>query len=285
MTDDHTGYWPVPLPDYARPPVVETVMAVHFARLHRLTSVEMLDFWRAHLRDEFPVASERSAYQAQIETFESPSGQVNVQMEFGPTPQRLRYWFLNESNEHLVQLQNDWLAFNWRKTSPDTGYRHYEYGDRRLRELYTTLGEYCASDGLGVVRPLQVEISYVNHIPANEGGWSNHSDLGLILNSIAKPRAEGRLPKAELASYTSQYVVVGDDEAPLGRLHVEAQPRFVDAEPAFMLRLTYRGAPEAPDLDGVFAALERGHHWIVGGFDELTTGTMHELWGRKDRDV
>lgn len=285
MTEQPAGLWPLPLPDYNRPPVVETVMAVQFGRLRSLTSVELLEFWRTHLREDYPVASEREAYQVPVETFDVPSGELQVHMELSPSPQRLRYWFLSESNEYLAQLQNDWLAFNWRKISSEAGYRHYSYGEERLRDLYLKLGDFCRGSNLGDLRPQQVEISYVNHISATDGGWSQHSDLGLILRAVSPPHDAGNLPLPELASYTAQYVVSAENGSPLGRLHVEAQPRLTEGGPAFMLRLTYRGSPESPHIEGVFAALDRGHHWIVGGFDEITTQTMHDLWGRKDRDV
>lgn len=285
MSEEPAGLWPGPLPDYDRPPVVETVMAVHFSRLRRLTSVELLEFWRTYLREDYPIASERAAYQVPLETFDLLSGQVQMQMELAPAPERLRYWFLSASNEYLAQLQNDWIAFNWRKASPESGYRHYTYGEERLRGLYLKLGEFCRDSGIGELRPQQIEISYVNHIDASDGGWTRHSDLGLILKALNPPSEDAHLPLPELASYTSQYVASAGHGPPLGRLHVEVQPRVTETGPAFMLRLTYRGSPETPDLEGVFTALNRGHHWIVGGFDEMTTETMHELWGRRDRDV
>lgn len=285
VSDEAHGYWPIPLADYERPPVVETVMAVHFARLRRLTSVELLEFWRSHLRTAYPLASERAAYQVPVELFEAPGEPLQIQMELSPSPDRMRYWFQSESNENLVQLQNDWLAFNWRKSSPETGYRHYSYGVERFAELYSQLEHFCQQAGLGQISPQQIEISYINHLSAADGGWQDHADLGRILKLIDADTPDGPLPRAQVMSFAAQYLATASDGVPLGRLYLEVQPRFVDGSPAFMLRLTYRGAPEGLELPGVLAALDRGHHWIVGGFDELTTSDMHTLWGRKDRDA
>lgn len=283
MPDD-AAYWPASLPDYDRPPVVETVMAVHFARLRQLSSIELLDFWRARLRDQYPVASERSPYQVPVELFEGPSEQLQIQMELSPAPDRIRYWFQSESNENLVQLQNDWLAFNWRKVSADAGYRHYSYGVEQFENLYSELDRFCTDSKLGRLTPQQVEISYINHIAAVDGGWADHADLGRIVRLLKDELPPGHLPRPQVMSFSAQYVATVGEGA-VGRLYVEAQPRFVENSPAFMVRLTYRGAPDGTDLPGVLTALDRGHHCIVGGFDELTTPEMHEIWGRKERDA
>lgn len=278
---DEATFWPAPLADYERPPVVETVMAVHFTRLNRVTSVELLDFWRAALRSEYPVAAERPAYQVPVELFEPP-GNVQIQMELSPSPVRVRYWFQSESNENLVQLQNDWLAFNWRKVDPTGEYRHFPYGVERFRSAYGDLRTYLADSGMGALAPRQVEVTYINHVAASDGGWTDHADLGLITDLVSTPR-DRLLPRPEMMSLSAKYPVQGDG-GPVGRLHVEAQPQFADGDAVYALRLTYRGSPEGEGLDGVLVALERGHHWVVGGFDEITSNSMHELWGRKDRD-
>lgn len=279
---DEAMFWPAPLADYERPPVVETVMAVHFTRLSRLSSVELLDFWRAALRDDYPVASERPAYQVPVELFEAPGDVMQIQMELSPSPGRVRYWFQSESNEDLIQLQNDWLAFNWRKVDPSGKYRHFPYGVERFRRAYDDLQSYLAGAALGPFAPRQVEVTYINHIAARDGGWTDHADLGLITDLVSAPR-EGVLPRPEMLSASARYPV-HDDNGPVGRLHVEAQPQFLDDGPAYVLRLTYRGKTEGQGLDGVLVALERGHQWVVGTFDEITTGSMHDLWGRKNRD-
>jgi hypothetical protein len=194
LPEEAPDYWPIPLPDYDRPPVVETVMAVHFARLRQLTSVELLEFWRSTLREAYPVASERAAYQVPVELFEAPGEQLQIQMELSPSPDRMRYWFQSESNENLVQLQNDWLAFNWRKASPETGYRHYSYGVERFEELYVQLERFCQQAGLGRITPQQIEISYINHISSADGGWQDHADLGRILKVIGADAPGGSSP-------------------------------------------------------------------------------------------
>lgn len=282
LTEQPPEYWPVPLPEYDRPPVVETVMAVQFARLRRLSSVEILDFWRDQLKVEYPIAVERPAYQVPIETFGRADGQLQVQMELTPAPERIRYWFQSESNEILVQLQNDWLALNWRKVSSTSGYRRYSFGAKRFAALYDALDKFCRDRDVGRLAPQQVEISYINLIVSELDGWQQHSELGRILKPVRPDPALEHLPEAQAVAWSAQFPV-GSASSPLGRLHADAQPTVQDDRPSFSLQLTYRGRPEGDDLAGVTTALDRGHHWIVGGFDALTTAEMHTLWGRKDR--
>jgi len=47
---------------------------------------------------------------------------------------------------------------------------------------------------------------------------------------------------------------------------------------AVQLRLTARGAPDTPDLDGVLAWMDVGREWIVRGFADITSPSAHALW-------
>ena len=82
-----------------------------------------------------------------------------------------------------------------------------------------------------------------------------------------------------------QYVARDDLGVPFGRLYVAAEAGFAEDTgiPIFILTLTFKARPLSVDREGVRRALDFGHHWIVGGFAELTTASMHEIWGRKER--
>ena len=50
------------------------------------------------------------------------------------------------------------------------------------------------------------------------------------------------------------------------------------------MNLTFRGRPLSDDYDGVKRFFDLGHNWVVGGFDELTTEQMHDVWNRTLRE-
>ena len=77
------------------------------------------------------------------------------------------------------------------------------------------------------------------------------------------------------------FAIKDERQAPVGRLHVTAQPaiRKEDRKPMVILNLTARGKPEGEGTDGVLRFLDRGREWIVKTFKEITTSEMHQIWG------
>lgn len=282
--DVSTGaLWPVPLPDFDRPPLIETVMAVHFSPVPALDSVAVLDFWRTHLLDAYPSAEERERHVPTIESFDRPAPRV-PRLEFRRGPHSPLYWLHGSTGEVLLQVQNDWLAFNWRKPGKDADYRHYEYGEERFRRAYEQLSTHVNSISGEALDPAQIEISYINEIRAADGGWSTHDELHRVFVRAGEA-ADGHLPRAEAQAMMLQFIAQDDDGKPFGRLHVAAEAGFAHdtGEPLFALTLTFKAKPLGTDLPGVLRALDYGHDWIVGGFAELTTPAMHEIWGMKER--
>ena len=75
-------------------------------------------------------------------------------------------WFLTVDGTQLIQIQRDRFAFNWRKLDTDRQYPHYDQvRDDFVRQLEKFLG-FLREEGLEDPNPDQVELTYVNHIPA-----------------------------------------------------------------------------------------------------------------------
>jgi hypothetical protein len=102
------------LPDFADPPVVETVLGVSFLEVPRLTSTQIVRFWAQHLAEDLPTDAERAPYNVPVERFPAPppKEEMSVRLRVGPPPTR----FMFSDDNHLVQIQSDWFAYNWRKT-------------------------------------------------------------------------------------------------------------------------------------------------------------------------
>jgi hypothetical protein len=85
------------------------------------------------------------------------------------------------------------------------------------------------------------------------------------------------LPAPETVSVSARYLM----PERRGRLHVTSQPaiRRVDSHQVMQLTLTARGKPESSRVPDIVAWFDQGHEWIVNGFVDLTTPTMHEIWG------
>ena len=180
-----------------------------------------------------------------------------------------------------MQLQSDWFAYNWRKTQDNPAYEHYEAGRDRFATYFSLLQDFVRSQLSTELLPAQAEVTYVNHIPAAD--CDDHSSpLGLLLQDI-RPSKGDYLPRPHYtnASWGYDMQAVGIQ----GRLHItvatDIDPNTT--QPRIILSLTARGSPASSDASGVLRLLDCGREWIVRGFTDLTTSTMHNRWGRRER--
>ena len=267
------------LPDFASPPVVETVLGVGFHHVPRLSATQIVRFWHQSLASELPTDAQAAPYEMPVERFPSPPAGSGVSLTLNNEPPPPRLLFSDEN--HLVQLQSDWLAYNWRKTKTNPTYERYEAGRQRFEKYFSELQRFVGSNFSAELLPAQAEVTYMNHIRSadcdDDGG-----PLGLLLQDI-QPSMGHYLPRPQYANASWGY----DMEAVgiLGRLHITVRTdRDPDsADPRVVLSLTARGAPPSSDIDGVLRFLDCGREWIVKGFHDLTTSTMHHRWGIRER--
>lgn len=240
-------------------------------------------------RDRFPKVEQQPPLSPIREQFgeTSPRFAFTMQGTF-PMP---RIWFLSEDGHRLVQIQHDLFILNWRKL--DTGEEYPRY--RAIRDMLVDevglFEESVEQEGIGPIRPVQAELTYVNHIDAREAGGSRKPLSRIIKtwgseNAVGKPPeagefAAGKLPEFEEASIAAHYIM-REDEMSVGRLHISVEPqRYVkDNAPLYALTLVARGAPNTPDLDAAVHLLDKGHAAIVEGFTAITTKEMHSVWER-----
>ncbi len=271
----------MPLPDFKAPPVVEVVLSVQFVPLAELTTVHIGKLWASLYEKEYPVVQEHPPLPAMQETFEPKIiGPVSVSFQHGPPPSRL--WFLNADGTELLQIQRDQFIHNWRQAGTGKPYPRYtSVRDKFLKEF----GKFCAyveENQLGKVEPNQCEVTYVNEIDSGKG-WESFGEPEKLLSNWQRLEAPVLLGDLEDTRITSRYIMKAEDGTPLGRLHVNVEPRYrvPGMERLYRMTLTARGAPYCGD-DGVAGFLDVGHIWIVRGFADVTTGRMHEVWGRSD---
>lgn len=267
------------LPEFERPPVVETVLSVRFREAAGLTNARIIQFWEKHLLRDFPDVVEQLPYLEQIEQFgpDTAFGRVQLQLEAGiPSP---RFWFT--SPNELVQLQSDWAAFNWRQGETSDDYLRYTNSRKQFEMLLVKLESFVGEYD-GKFDPVQCEVTYVNHILLEDSELTI-GPLGEVLQGVGAT-AGSFLSAPDGARYASNYLIHLDDESAVGRLHVMAES--VRLEPnrraAVVLNLTARGRPQGEGIQGVLAFCDLGRTWIVKGFKDLTTQPMHTKWKLKE---
>lgn len=265
------------LPDFEAPPVIETVLAVRYRDVPGLDAPRLVKFWDECLAADLPTIEERPPYEAPVEQFGQESGTSPVALRIGgsiPSPR-----FFCSSGNDLIQLQQDWFAYNWRKTPENPDYTRYEKGRAKFERWMTDLSSFVQETFGAELVPTQCEVTYINHIAltADDLAWG---PFGAVLRDI-QPRSGAFLPLPETSRHVSAYVIPSDEGSPMGRLHVAVDRAWAGEErgPIVLLSLTARGAPRTSELSSVLEFLDLGRRWVVKGFVDMTTASFHQRWG------
>jgi uncharacterized protein (TIGR04255 family) len=270
------------LPEFWEPPLIEVALSVQFDALEALQIPQLGLAWQA-FRARFPKTEEQPPLEPSYEQFgPRVGGHPGVRLELLSTPPTPRLWFLNEDGTELVQIQRDRFVRNWRKKDDADKYPRYH----RLREAFRQdLDAFChlvSEEGWGTVEPNQCEATYVNLITAGDE-WSLHGELEKVITLFSTRYSDRDLGMPEEAAVNLKFVLNGDADKPVGRLHINAIPvlRASDNFPAIRLTLTARGMPEGSGVDGALRFIDRGREAIVRSFTSITTEGMHQIWKRK----
>ena len=265
------------LADFENPPVVETVLSSQFEKLTAMQLVHFGLFWRK-VQNRFPKTEERPALAPMIESFPEPvarGGRIQFETVEMPAPPRI--WMLNDAGTEMIQLQNDRFIKNWRKAGEVAKYPHYEPAIKPAFERdFDAFQSFLAEENLGEIRVNQCEVTYVNHIVSGQG-WEHLSEAHRIFTFWNRPAAPFPGDAEDLGVHV-RFRIADNQERPIGRLHVDIRPalRATDDRPMYVMSLTARG-----QYGTGFDFFDIGRQWIVKSFEELTTGDMHRIWGKK----
>jgi uncharacterized protein (TIGR04255 family) len=270
---------PRDLPDFLKPPVVETALSLQFEPISGLASPHLGVLW-ARLRSEFPLIEEHAPLPPVFEKFDQPSP-MEVEVTIEEKPPSPRVWFLDDAKTELIQVQSNRFIHNWRRVEGMEPYPHYEPIRDKFRGEVAVLEEFLRDEELGALAVNQCEVTYVNHVePA--GVWERHGQLETVLSMWSGLANSSFLPSPEDAGLRMRFVIRDGTGQPVGRLHVVVHPAWkkADSSPILVLTLTARGAPIGEGMEGAFAFLNLGREWIVKGFADLTRPEMHRVWER-----
>ena len=168
-----------PLPEYDRPPVVETAVGIQFDGLVGYTSLSAADFW-ADLRHDYPAVEERPPLEPAFETFGPSDSRMAVpRFEMVTGAIQPRFFFVSKDESELVQLQKDRLHYNWRRTEKGETYPRYTHVREQLELNLERLLAWAERNRLGQIVPTQCEAVYVNRIPLVDAG-GKHCGLSFI---------------------------------------------------------------------------------------------------------
>lgn len=269
-----------PLPDYERPPVVETILGVQFDRLPGFKNAHLGGFWKTLDTEEWPTVSDAPPLEPEFERFNESArwAKISAQLTLTQDP-FTRLQIKNKDGDRMIQIQNGRLHFNWLGQAGGN-YPRYE----KVREGFVrALGQFTAfvaQEKLGDFRPNQWEVTYLNHILKGTV-WNTPRDWGFLRPLGAVPTVDGLVQGESFAG--GWHFVIPDRR---GRLHVQWQHGLrpePEGQEVIVLTLTARGPlGETEDkLQAVLDGLDLGRETIVRSFKEFMTGAANKYWGLK----
>lgn len=266
-----------PLPEFADPPVIETVLGVEFPSIEGWAIPHFGLFWQ-QIRSEYPQFEVQPPL-AVVDDLRSKEDRIlqAVMIEFLPQPP-VRCWYLDAGKTRLLQVQNDRFIHNWRKTEGGDAYLRYENIKPIFEREWKRFAEFLTAEKLGLPAPARCEVTYVNHFLKGKE-WNSLADVSRIIPSWTGCASVESLSAPNALSINVRYPIM--DEA--GHLTIQVQPaiRQTDRKEILQMTLTAKGRPTSPDLDGVLAWLDLGRDSVVRAFCDFTSPEMHKLWGRK----
>ncbi len=255
-----------------RPPVIEKAMGIEFSSIPRWAAPHLGLLW-AELKADYPDFEMQPPLPSQVEQLgDKAIPTPGISVEFGD-PFRFRTWFVSADRSRLLQVQDNRLIFNWRKLKAADPYPHYRDFKPLFCQEWERFEGFVAGQGLSALKPIQCELTYVNHV-ARGSGWSDYEDLGKVLRPW-QGISSGSL-KTEAVTWNARLLLPDG----IGRLHVALQPvmRISDGTEALQLNLTARGAPFSEARADVIRWFDLAHDALVQAFFDMTTPEMHALW-------
>jgi len=252
------------LPSYKKPPVNEVVCGMRFHTPDKLRIPHIGLLWDK-FRHEYPITQHAPP-------IATSKGEIPVDNATGLPLQRI--WFINKSDDQLIQFQFDRFYFNWRRRIDV--YPRYPHVIKNFENVLDTIINFFIEFELGEFKPIEYELSYINHIQKGQE-WNTADDLPRIFSDFVWRQKTGRfLPSPENVAWQTNFPLPEKK----GNLVVNLKQaiRTEDKVPLLVLELTARELGESTSKIAIREWFDVAHEWIVRGFTDLTTSEIHRFW-------
>jgi uncharacterized protein (TIGR04255 family) len=265
------------LPKYEKPPVVELVCGILFETLNKFLAPHMGLLWE-NFKNEYPNIRQMMPLAPVVEPFDAiPSSIGALSADF---PLHPRVWFESKDGTGLIQVQRDRFLYNWKKVKPEDKYLHYDYVIGQFKSCLLHFESFLKDNELGEIKPVQYELTYVNHIPKGQG-WNQLSDVGTVFPDISWRSGTNRF-LSELEGLNVQTSFKLPERQ--GRLHAAIRYGIRQPDqPILLLELTCRGIGNDRSRPAMWEWFDLAHEWIVRGFADFTSAEMQKsIWRRSN---
>lgn len=268
------------LPSFRKPPVVETALSVQFQALRSMSNAHLGLFWN-RVRSMYPKLQDADPVEPQIERFGSAiPRQLFPQLRIAASHPAARLRMSSDDGHLMLQLQNGRLVFNWRRLDGENNYPRWTQVLPRFEEALEKLNAFVEHEGLGLLKPTQWEVTYVNHLLRGRE-WNDPSDWHAVLPGVIGAAASVSAGRFESGGCHAHFVLPNN----AGRLFIEVSHAFAgaqeDADELLVVQLTARGGLD--ESRDVSAGLALGRESIVRSFAEITGPRVRaEVWEQEE---
>ena len=261
-------------PEYENPPVNEVVCGIFFGRLEKFLSSYLGLLWDQY-KPDYSESREVAPLVPVVERFDNLPQQPHIDVP--PLP---RTWFVHNNDNGVIQVQRDRFLHNWRKIRSDDEYPRYSKVIEMFRTHLSTFTTFIEEHNLGVIKPLQYELTYINHI-VKGNGWETISDVGNIFPYCSwPPTTSASLPQPEIINWQTSFALPEQTGRLHTRIHYAIRPQ--DNLPLFRFELTARGIGNYTTLESMWDWFQLAHDWIIRGFIDLTSPQLQkDLWRQR----
>ena len=256
-----------PLPTYRTPPLNEVVCGVVFEPIKDLLVPHVGLFWES-IADTYP----------RIE-------QVPIIGDFGEFLQRDGYvapriWLISRDDDHLVQIQQNRLHFNWRRR--DSDYPRFSTVYANFKDCLDRFSSFIDERNLGQIVRTQYELSYINVI-TKDAAWNSFGDFSSVFPDIrwrtsVDESSRFLPPPTSLLWHVSVPLPHGRGE---GTIKVQSAKTVQTNDDVLRAEFAAVGPAKQQDLDDLDTWFDAAHTWAVRAFEDITSeSAQQELWGK-----
>jgi uncharacterized protein (TIGR04255 family) len=253
-----------PLPEYEKPPVVETALAVEFAQLRGWNVVHYGVLWE-RFRSRYP-------------KFEvHPHLPLLAQAEYTLQDPPLRCFFLDEDGTQLVQIRPGAFVRNWRARPLNDSYPRYRTIRPSFERDFEVFDQFLHDFDIPALEAWKCEVTYINHFVQGRE-WNDPLSLCRLMPILSPENLSGLLSDLVHARFVFGYQLPDD----AGALQIELVPVISpEGKQIMQLGITAVGRPKGNDIASILDWLDKGHYAVVKGFSEFTSKEAQtQYWGR-----
>ena len=256
------------LPSYQCPPVDEVVCGFRFEPLRGLKIPHIGLLWEK-FRNEYPTV--QHAVPIAADTSFPVDEATGI-----PLP---RVWFISKAENELIQFQLDRFYYNWRHRGDR--YPRYPSIVKKFDRAKSHLDAFTAELKIDPIKPLECELTYINHIPAGQG-WEKLDDLPKVISDLTwQNKKHHFLPNPTNVAWQVKFELPESK----GWLNVKLNQgtRKIDGVASVILELTAKGFGEDKTEKAMHNWFDLAHEWIVRGFTDLTAKEIQESFWKREK--